>query len=598
MNRKMGKTTYKDIMTSKYLMAVLMLFGLFFFYAFLGPVNSESNDDTAMNLIASGACGDAAQDVIFNSVLYGGFLKAMSMVLPGVNWYLAMQLLLNFAAVAVIGVCLAYYLNKEQTMVAVLLLHFYAAREVYENIQFTENAALYSIAAFSLIGVSLQVKHYRNITTTAGVAFLGLAILIRDKVLLLLAPIGAVFLILWGGQLFEDIDKEEKTSRLKRLLWIGMICAAIFGINRLFQQELFWKKAEWKEYAQYHLQGTVPLLDNDQSSFDLAKATGEMHPEDIYLLYNLHYADRDYYSLEYLKSVQGILKPRDLQGYLKQLSEIPGKIYEFPSEHFPETAGIGMRALDFLMRCLGWNVWIYVLLIVMLWKKRDKRTILRILLMLFGGLIGVLYILKTGHLPRRALIGIRLAIEILSVFMVLKLFCKKGRNRSPRVGRVIGVIYLIAVMMTGAFRLILHIDMQEPTETQMVLQTIRENTDDYYLLDSGLLWADRMGVKDSRQFSRKNYRNFFQNMILSGGWLAETEAMRSSAQQYGIQNPMLDLIDHPHMFYVARKETVELFVPWMLEQFERRSGNSIRAEVLYDGSEVVIVRFLTDGGGK
>ncbi|MBR4831016.1 MAG: hypothetical protein IKZ97_00145, partial [Butyrivibrio sp.] len=81
----------------------------------LGNLCYSTNDDTIMNLIAAGACGESSQYLIYNNIILGYLFKILYITIPGVNWYLWIYLIFNLLAVVTLSIVLSEGLSLPVT---------------------------------------------------------------------------------------------------------------------------------------------------------------------------------------------------------------------------------------------------------------------------------------------------------------------------------------------------------------------------------------------------------------------------------------------------------------------------------------------------
>lgn len=602
--------------TKKYIYISGICFFFFLPYFFLGPIGSGSADDTAMNLIASGAFGDQSQYLMYNNIIYGNFLKLLYSFVPGVNWYLTMQFLLNFLAVTVIIICVSIQLQRGQAVIAAILLHFYFAFEFYETIQFSQNAYLYAITAFAAFFTGIRVQKHGKVFYGAGILFLVLSEMIRAKCMLLIVPMGCVFLtagiILKSRKMVEtDADPKRPDKRMemqalfageKSLILFLTIGFLICGMNALVDQVFFWKQDPWAGYEKYHQEGTVPFLDEDWNhEFDLdgISAAGFI-TEDIYLLYNHHYLDPEYYTLDRLKELKKYRLETE-EGSDKMIESVTAaleKLYALPAHYNNEVAdpqGI-WSIMAGIERILGWNLILIIYIVVSLIRSKEQRKLVLAFLGINVVLAAaeILFVVCWGHAPRRILIGPRVAVEIFSLMILVSVPKKEIEQTEKRIGKrnTLLAALVLAICLTGIFgvRLAYQELLPKTTEIRQLLDDLHR-TNSICILDGGILWGDRLGVSDPRDFTKQAYYGYFSTFALSGGWVAESFHNTHYFSELGIENPFMALIGEKPVYYAVRTFRADLYVPWMMAYLEHRTGESIGAELMYAGEDIYLIRF-------
>ena len=596
----------------------IMLLGmslLFFLPYFLwGPVGSDSADDTAMNLIAAGAFGEQSQYLTYNNVIYGYFLKILYLILPETNWYLTLQYVFNFLAISSIIVCATIQMGKKRALATGALLHFYFAFEFYEKMQFSENAFLYAITAFIAFYTGQKLPKKKKLFFGIGIFFLVLAGLIRVKCMLMILPFG-LLLLFWDEVVAFFRKKELASAVAKRLIdekrrMIACLLAGLLlcGLNAGLDRLLFWEQEPWKSYEQYHQQGTVPFLDEEYlRDFDMDGVTAAgFIPEDINLLYNYHYMDPEYFSLEELNRLLGYRRtPSSTDTIISSLTETIISLYRMPKQYNDEWGSpVGFWGIIAgLESFLGWNVlfFAFTAYCMVRYDRKQKEKYIFILSVFLLVVAETAFLLMWGRIPRRILIGLRMALEL---FPGILIFTGMQRPEPEKAGKganstlAVKIIPIVTVMLllfevTG-LRLTYHTLLQR-TEIEQVLEEVHQ-TGSCCVLDGGILWSDRMGVRNPRNFTRSRFDHFFSGFALSGGWVAEGYHNLHFFEEQGIDNPIMSLLEDKPVYYVVRAfrgnlNVAELYIPWMVTYLEHRSGMTVQVEAVYSGNEIMIVRF-------
>ena len=570
--------------------AFLIMLLLFLPYLLFEPVSSDTNDDTAMNLIAAGAFSEDSQYLVYINVLYGYLLKALFHIMPSVNWYLYLALTQNFLSAALIGMCLAYFLDYKRLFPALIMLHFFIAGEFYQSVQFTRNGYLYAICGIMMLSMSCLISSYRKCAAAAGGIFLFLAFLVRMECFVPMAPFG-LLLLLWC------FIKNKRSCLLAAAALI--ITFAACGGAYIADQKLFRERDEWAAYFDYHLNGTSPILDGDTNRwFSFDAEDYDMELNDLLLLNEYQYADYSYFSIDRLKQLQAAKEGSGLSEIFSSLLSSFKANNLFPD--IPDHVYFGSRTHYLLYtaeRFLRWNILFDILLpayaAYLIIKKRISAKELVWPCLLIGcmvfDLLAIIY--AVGHTPRRATIGPRLAMEIYSLFVLIA----ADKKNIPADAKAFNPRMLIAplavFLFTGSIRILDHAASPRETETSMVLSELRGIEGEYYLCDAMILWGERLGITDMRTLTRTEYADFFEHFCLSGGWLAETPLSTHYMKEQGVTAPMTQLGTDPHSHYLVRSWKAEYLVPLMADYISRQCGCYQEPRAIYAGEELMIVDF-------
>ena len=184
-----------------------------------------------------------------------------------------------------------------------------------------------------------------------------------------------------------------------------------------------------------------------------------------------------------------------------------------------------------------------------------------------------------------------MAFEFLSGFILLNAFRSNASTEASSFKPAMLTVPCLALLFIGSLRIMNYTATPANSETSIVLNELRNYSDDHYLLDGMLLWGERLGITDLRALNRTNYHNFFDNFILSGGWLAETPHATQLIKADNITAPMAGLSSDAHMHYVVPSWHAERVVPLMMDYLNRRGNTDISPRAAYAGNELLIVDF-------
>jgi len=172
----------------------LALFGLAF--AFVMPCY-ETNDDLTMQLVSSGFyTGHPSEYLVFSSFLIGWILRILYSLHGGLNWYFGYLVTVHFLALTAIAV--SVWDGRRTWARVALYVGFFLLVEVrlLLNLQFTSTAFLAGTAGVLLLSHGLTPGRTINWAKfLSGLAFVVLAVVIREAVVPLLGLIATPFVI-------------------------------------------------------------------------------------------------------------------------------------------------------------------------------------------------------------------------------------------------------------------------------------------------------------------------------------------------------------------------------------------------------------------
>lgn len=311
-------------------------------YVLLGNVNYMTDDDRALNLIAAGAYDpDLSAYLIFQNIVYGYLLKALYHIFPRCNMYLALMLALNFLSVftaswvvgdLLLGTGKALTRSEERrsgTFECVVMafsaiaVNMVLCENFYNNLQFTQNAGLYTAVGCMLFMVwSFEGASLKHLAWIPSIFFMMMGYCVRrDSYLAVLgiALIGlfALAVIKRGSILtFFRFRLSEKVSPPDgaRAEWSlkGFAIASILAVVSIAIPAVLHHAAyateDWQYYLKYH-ECVSRVLDfyfpgyNDNLEAMRSQGIEEL---DMRLLREWMYADPDNFTLERMEWLKAL----------------------------------------------------------------------------------------------------------------------------------------------------------------------------------------------------------------------------------------------------------------------------------------------------
>lgn len=256
------KITYLDnLLSGKHSNTVLFSFCILevLLVILFVPLSFQTNDDVAMNSIASGAIsGKPSEFLVFTNVLIGYILKFLYQIIPSVNWY-TYYLILAFTG-GYYALQLAFQKTCKNCKYLSITVHIAILAILIPslvNIQFTKIAAIALAGGFSLL-LSVNNYDYKTIIKAFLLIMLGAAIRVNVFYLYLLLCIPFF--------LFHLVKKDY----IKPILLIGatVITLLIIFINH----SVYNNNTEYKEYMYFNsLRSKITEVDNPTQSYEKNK---------------------------------------------------------------------------------------------------------------------------------------------------------------------------------------------------------------------------------------------------------------------------------------------------------------------------------------
>jgi hypothetical protein len=267
----------------------------------------ETNDDTAMNLIAAGLVVTDRPDehLVFTNVLLGLVLKWLYELEPRIPWYGSYQSATIAAAYWAISYSLLKISPTPRQLVVVILIFTVGVLPCLTVIQFTKTAFVAALAGIMLLAAPLHgATPWPRAAHPAGALFVVLGSLIRAESVLLACALAAPILVIACWQ--------APWRALRGGAWLAgalAVAALLYYANReYYARDEGWKnfyeynaiRAEFTDYFRYR---------RNAEATHVFRAVG-WEPVDLMMLCNWFFADKRIYSLAHLQRIHDEA-PRD-----------------------------------------------------------------------------------------------------------------------------------------------------------------------------------------------------------------------------------------------------------------------------------------------
>ena len=250
-----------DVFNNKWLVAAICFIEVLVFITIV-KVRFETNDDTAMNLIASGSLtGSPSELLIFTNVSIGYLLKWLYSTTGNINWY-TWYLIASFYV--------GYYALQFQLSKLVLqrnyklIIHLFLLLLLLPSLQylqFTRVAAVVLLGGFSMVLISF---HKNRISYLFALLIILLGASIRIHVFYMYCLLVLPFLLV-------PILRKE----YGKLQWIAVAIVAVFSMEFISKQ-VYVNDSAWKNFQQINfLRARVTQHDNLNFTFNNVRSVIE-----------------------------------------------------------------------------------------------------------------------------------------------------------------------------------------------------------------------------------------------------------------------------------------------------------------------------------
>lgn len=566
----------------KYLEIGIISAFIFFLCIIYGGINYETNDDTAMNLIAAGAYGEPSQYLVYSGILWGYFIKLLYRLFPNVNCYLLTFLFLNLVSVISICVVLSDKLDLAWTAIVTVLVNLFLFKDFYVDIQYSKNAEIYAIVGTVLIISAINRKSEYWGRVIAGAIFLALGIAVRKEGAIQVAPLAIVaFIFVLFQKLFAVKNREAlgntKNSSVSFVrdslckLVVPMVACLIVLATNFVAYDL---NQDWKDYYQWD-KIMVQKRDFGNYNFEwfqdeyLANGFTEW---DFRLMEEWMWNDCDNFSLDKIKLMAEIGK------------DIKMNRFRLDTKLVEDTAGlIGEAAQESNLPILA----AVVLLVatVYLIVSKNWLGLIGSVFLSSGVLFEMYYLACLRRAPWRAEFGIWFAgiMFILTLVMVCSdrrkniqaegaVFSQSFGTFGKRVAMPLKVAGLICAVIALFFWQKENLDYSAKSweskdySRYNYIKSISE-TDGLFVMSINEMFAGLNGATNIWDINRTEYEGFYHNIIAVGGWVIPSPIGMYYAHMNGITNVFKAFSERDDIYYIGGGETMGYLLVYQNEKY-------------------------------
>ena len=597
----MGKTERRNNALLAMGISAVVSVAFLLLYYFWGYVHYQTDDDIVMNLIAAGAFDpDMSAYLVHSNIVYGYFLRLLYHLFPNHNMYLWAMLLMNCFALAAIaavlglglGGALARVGNRREegrrrwpyvalaTFAASLLLNFMLGDTYYTDLQFTENAGLY--ASVGCVLYFLWVYYGCRLSNPIWVPAIGYGLfgyMVRAESFKAAVAMFAIGLAAWllargrrvlaALKAFARSEGTEKRRAIGRKKWLAatlaLFCVLLVAVSLV--NNAAYAREDWRYFMEYNTYRSI-LLDYGMpdyvSDVDGFQAHG-LSFEDIFLMVNWNYNDPDKFTLENMK-------------WMAEKTLADSRFQLRVDRH------VLVIALQSIMNRLTHAAlpfcWLLLFIIAVFTGRGDM---LLVFIALSGGLLAeYYYLICLGRFLWR--------VEVLPWIGSLATFCclfaveHRGFRRKRGAGtRAVAVVLVCASLLCVeiAEKHVYFVDNKKGQYAMDEDQRVRvgrklaEAPDKFYIYTTitGIQPINRVTDIDA------HYRHFYDNLCPMGGWTVPSPLHAQKMEKYGIENPMLSLIENDGNVFLVDVTGMQDNIGAYLE---RRTGRAIHVEQVDD----------------
>lgn len=530
----------------------------------------ETNDDYAIAArLASGY-----PYVGFVNYFLCRALIALQSLIPAVNWYVILLIAASFAAFT----CILHTIFNAGTgrvvRIASSVMVAFFAFDHYSAVQFTKTAALVMTAGMLLL-VDCVTEKKKAPGYIIAILLIYLGACIRVDALLGAAGFAGIYGLIW---LIQNRSRliDDGYFTFGRIVLYALLIVLVIGAYGLDQYScrinVSTRELRYAEDYSLYRSNVVdfPTYEYYEDNVDAYDAIG-ISENDIYLIDHWVFDYEGAASMENLRSIDSIKRSDDGKAavLIKSVKKCLKETYH------------GVRDLSFT------GIHIIYLCVLALWmilalKPRHWPFVIGTGLMALALYLAVYYMQRPAY---RALYVADIGAAVWMLYYLMKNTGEKakGSNRGASVVMGVAVILITAMLMAPAYK------GAESKAAKASGKVMSETLEEYYMQngDNLYVWATNE-KKQARVYTSplKAPDGKDRNVTGTGGWGVLSPYMLDRLAEFGVYNPIKDLIDNEKAFYVGNKNIKRLeeyYNKWYgspdttiyMEQVDEIDGNKI-----------------------
>lgn len=521
-------------------------------------VEFESNDDAAMSGILYGVnAGYYSAHLVFINCWIGLLLKALMSVIPVIPWYSVLMYIVLFFSYYAILYCLIKKDYFWGTCVSLVFLLFYGYH-TYVTLQFTEVAAVSTIAGIVLLFTSLEEKKISKWQAMLAFSLLLFGAGYRFSMF------ACTFIVMSGYGVYQLVKHYKDKSNFRRwffgcLIMFGVSIIICFGLEAADRYE-YNNNALYRDYIKFNSSRAI-LMDYGFPDYDEYKDVYQrlnISEEDIQFFKSWNFADPDVFTTDVVVTL-GKIKASDRPEINKEF------VYEFFS-WFP----VGLLKYNWLSGFLLICVFAFLC-------SNNKFSYLYIVYEILALVVIQFYLFYQGrYLLSRVDIGIFFAASVVIGLIMLDTTLEYKMD-TRMVLSVASVILLTLCPDWYKENKQDETEIQEQQSANEVTRLLSEDKEKFYLCSVGSVGGG-YGVWDVISPGSQS------NSSSLGGWRTYSPTSIEILRKYGIENPFRDVIDNPDI-YLADKGSVDMITAYISRHYNEKvyscSVKSIKGVFFY-----------------
>lgn len=473
-------------------------------------------------------------------------LIAVQRMIPAVNWYVIFMIAASFAAFT----CILYTIFNAGTSriirIASAVMVAFFAFDHYSTVQFTKTAALVMTAGMlMLVDCVTEKKKAPGYIVALLLIYLGACI--RVDALLGAAGFAGIYGIVW---LIQNRSRliDDGYFTFKRILLYVVLVALVFGAYELDQLScrINVSTDELKYAEDYSLYRSnivdFPTYEYYEDNVKAYDAIG-ISENDIYLIDHWFFDYEGAASMENLRSIDSIKRSDD-----GKVTVLIKSVKKCLKETYHGIRGFSFTGIHIIYLCVL-SLWMILAL-----KPKHWPYVILTGLMALALYFAVYYMQRPAY---RALYVADIGAAVWLLYYLMKNTEERAKNARWGASAVMGVavILITAMLLAPAYKGAESV--ASKAEGKIMSKTLEE-----YFMQNGdnlYVWAT-LEKKSARVYAHplKMPDGKDRNVTGTGGWGVLSPYMLDRLSEFGVYNPIKDLIDNEKAFYVGNKNIKRL----------------------------------------
>jgi len=504
------------------------------------PYYITNDDFTLATFFNRGRAQDGWTDI--SSYLFGVIVSACFKVTAQLPWYTMFLYGATFFSLTAVTYLLMKHFEGWPAMALSGILLVYFGYECYVTINFTKIAGCAAAAGAFVIYFSVREQKNKPAGAVIGALMILMGYVIRPEEALASAvstAAGGVYLLL---RIRKDVPQGERGKRfLRYVLPVALAGVLVLGAKAFDTYAL--RSSEERQAYQRYMVARTSIMDYEFPSYDKNKEAYEKlginrNAWNLYRGWNFY--DTEKFGVETMEEVEKLQTPKKLS-----MDTVRDFLKKYPDMFFENQIFL---------------VYLFILVLVVLYGKHNKESLISILLHLALMFVLFFYLFYEGRYGiRRADVGIWWG-GILGLLVILD---QKRLRMEPKTAIALALFALIISQADWKpnYRRQTKHNREAEISNQNYTSILSNDQEHLYICMTGAYFPtsaygpfDRVPV------------GALSNIVTLGGWAAQSVPFVDVYARYGVTNPFRDMIGSDTIRVVTRK--TDMLVQYLRDYYD------------------------------